>query len=246
MTDRLNSMEQDRSNETPIEDGSRRLFLGRGAAVIAGGAAALVIGQSQAQASKKPPKPPKGGGGQDGGFIPQPYPESNRRYFQEIQKDENTHVPAIIGILGSNARPKPTFKNLEAMDVFQFVTMSAIFENTGSGAYNGAAKYINNRQYLGAATSIALVEAYHSGYLNSITRGDLVPNAGSFVGMLSVAQVFAAVSPFIVSLNNGPQLGFDPVVSDANDIAILNTALALEYLEQEFYNINVPKFLPFL
>ena len=29
-----------------------------------------------------------------------------------------------------------------------------------------------------------------------------------------------------------------------NDIAILNFALALELLELDFYNINVPKFFP--
>ena len=100
--------------------------------------------------------------------------------------------------------------------------------------------------YLAAAGSILTIEARHAGYinvlLNLIMTDNVYGNSQSFETPLTQDQVVALAGPFITSLNGGPPLSFSTTPSAANDYAILNFALALEYLEAAFYNINVPLF----
>lgn len=157
--------------------------------------------------------------------------------FQEIQTDENGHVNFLKTALAANARPKPTFKGLLQSDINAFATLSRTLENTGVGAYLMAAPAISSKEYLAAAGSILTIEARHAGFLDNLTGVPLSPN-GAFDKPISQAAIVAAVSPFIASLNGGS----DPAGKLANDTDILNFALLLEYLEAEFYNVNVPKF----
>ena len=169
--------------------------------------------------------------------------------FTDIQKHENAHVAFLVKALGSQARPKPHFKNLEQPTRRKFFITSQALENTGVGAYLGAAPAINKPAYLSAAGSIAFIEARHAGFLNVLVGDRITTNLfkqeQSFERAFTIQEVVASASPFIKDLNGGKPLTFnaDPTMrSDANDIDILNFALALEYLEAEYYNINVPKF----
>jgi len=157
--------------------------------------------------------------------------------FHEIKRDEDTHVSFLRSALGKAARPKPTFRRLKQSDQSTFIELSRIFENTGVGAYLLAAPAISSKANLAAAGSILSIEARHSGYLDSITGNPLSPN-GAFDKPIPQADIVKGVSPYIASLNGGP----DPSAPLRNDTDILNFALLLEYLEAEYYDINVPRF----
>jgi len=211
-----------------------------------------------------------------GRLIPsfgRPYPElyrgQNGRFFREIQVDEQAHVPFLQQLImsaGGVVRPKPQFKNLRATSYRDFVLKSVLFENTGSGAYQGAAPILAEPAVLTQVAKIAFVEAFHSGYLNTLFNSSpgadlsfhptVVPTGGtglngepnnSFAPPLTFEQVTARLLPYLAN----PQEIVSPEAmaavplptttpSPQNDVAIANFALIAEYLEREFYNINVP------
>ena len=183
-----------------------------------------------------------------GNALPNLYPNFNSRSFKAIRDDEATHVTFLVTALGAAARPKPNFVGLLQPNVRMFGAVAQALENTGCGAYLGAAPIIFNRQFLAAAGSIALIEARHAGLLNSmfnlISTVDVFGMPQQFEQPLTINQVVELASPFIQDLNGGPPLTFNATPSRTNDIAILNFALALEYLEAEFYNLNVARYFP--
>lgn len=175
-------------------------------------------------------------------------PADESANFLSIQMHENAHVAFLVTALGVYARPSPNFQNLEQATYEDFVAVSQALENTGVGAYLGAAPYIDSMEYLAAAGSIALIEARHAGFLNTYVGDPITANAlnlqsnNDFEKPLTALQVRTAAAQFVQNLNGGPPLAYAETPSADNDIAILNFALALEYLESDFYNINVPKF----
>ncbi len=215
---------------------TRRLFLKRSTALaVIGGSAALFSGAL-------------GGGTAKADSIGKERGRKQRDEFESIQKHEQDHVAFLVTALGGAARPRPTFQNLEQRNFAAFVELTRVLENTGVSAYLGAAPYINDPAYLSAAGSILTIEARHSGYVNTLLGDPITATASdensspSFDAAATSAEIVAAVTPFIVDLNGGPAVGYAQTKSDPNDIDILNFALALEYLERDFYDINVPKF----
>ena len=207
---------------------TRRQFIGKGLTTAAvAGSAAMLAAPSSAKAA-----------------VPSLFPGSSRAYFQQIQFDEATHVNIIISAirsLGGTPRPFPTFTGITNLTPTQYIQAAAAFENTGVGAYFGAAPAIMNMSVLEVAVSIATVEARHSGFINTVNGIPLIPNVLPYAVPLTIDQVTTAATPFITSLNDN---GMFPATfsttdkSNENDIAILNFALLLEFLEASFYFYN--------
>jgi hypothetical protein len=232
----FNSPNASLSAPTLGQEHSRRLFLRRSAAMaMAGTAAALVLGAVK----------PARADDDDNPFCDV---RDQGQNFRDIRGHENDHVAFLVSALGKYARPKPTFKNLLQKNIDDFVDVSQALENTGVGAYLGAAPVIYSRAYLAAAGTIALIEGRHAGYLNVLQGDPITGNVldlksnNSFETPLTPEQVDGLAGPFIASLNGGPPVSYSDTPSERNDIEILNFALALEFLEAEFYNINVPRF----
>jgi hypothetical protein len=80
------------------------------------------------------------------------------------------------------------------------------------------------------------IEARHAGFVNALF-GEPLSDNGAFDKPASHEEIISAVSPFLESLNGGP----NPADELADDTVILNFALFLEHLEAEFYSVNVPK-----
>jgi hypothetical protein len=210
------------SNETtrPAPGSNRRAFLASG---LAAAPLALLASTQSAEASPF--------------SIIQYLPEA-KSVFRSIRAHENAHVAFLVTALGHYARPKPVFQNLSQSTYYQFVAVSQALENTGVGAYLGAAPIIYDPDYLAAAGSIMTVEARHAGAVNFFEGDPVTIKNQNFDLPLTPEQVVAAAGPFVKSLNGGAALTYSQTSSAQNDIAILNFALALEYLEAEFYNVN--------
>ena len=224
-------MNRDSKPKTSGSQETRRSFLRQSAVASALIVPGAVLANEAAAAS--------------GSSLPNLYGGWNSRNFKEIQADENFHVHALQGLiemLGGVPNAMPTFQGLRMPNMAAFGSQAMMFENTGARAYLSVLPLLFDRtNVIPYAGAIAQVEAYHSGYLNTLLNTQIVPYGSSLVQTIPVAQVVQRISPFIANLNGTlPVIGMVP--SPANDLEILNFALILEYLEADFYNINVPAF----
>ncbi|HTR76374.1 MAG TPA: ferritin-like domain-containing protein [Solirubrobacterales bacterium] len=115
-----------------------------------------------------------------------------------LASDEKQHVEALEGTikkLGGKPVAKPKF-DFEYDDTAGFLKLAETFEDTGVGAYNGAAPSIRSKEVLGAAGSIVQVEARHAAAIRLQNGQEPAPSA--FDPALEEKAVLKAVEPFIV------------------------------------------------
>lgn len=231
--------------ETDAAGSSRRSFLIQSAGFAALPAAFLALA-TPAHARQK---------GKRFRHLPNLYSGENQRIFLEILQDEEDHIVQLTK-LADDPRPMPTFRNLVADTPLDFVQMGAMIENGGVGSYLqglNAISQAGHEEYFLTAAGITAVEAQHTGFLNALLDDPIAPSAQANSAQPGVAtpippdQIRAAVGPFIVSLNGGPPFDYDVhQLGDDNDQAIINFVLVLEFLEVEFYRMNIEKFFRFL
>jgi hypothetical protein len=121
-----------------------------------------------------------------------------KTYAMEFGAEEAEHVAALtaaIKQLGGKPVAKPTFV-FPASSESTFLKLASVLENTGVGAYNGAAPSLKSKQVLAAAGSIVQIEARHAAAIDLLIGTSPTPNKG-FDTPLTKAQVLAAAGPLI-------------------------------------------------
>lgn len=121
-----------------------------------------------------------------------------RKYAREFGAQEAAHVTALtaaIKQLGGKPVAKPTFV-FPATNEQTFLALASVLENTGVGAYNGAAPSLQSKAVLASAGSIVQVEARHAAAIDLLIGKSPTPNEG-FDKPLSKTEVLAAAGPLI-------------------------------------------------
>jgi len=139
-------------------------------------------------------------------FTDAGYDPAVRDFLADIGEHEQEHVDTltqVIGDLGGEPVSEAEYDFSGAFaDLASFLSTAAIFENTGVGAYQGAAQFlIEEDELLTAALNIHSVEARHAGYLNGLNGTSFFPAATDTP--LTPDEVLAAVTPFIVGEGGG-------------------------------------------
>jgi rubrerythrin len=121
-----------------------------------------------------------------------------KKYAKEFGAEEAAHVSALsaaIKQLGGKPVAQPTFA-FPARSEKSFLALASVLENTGVGAYNGAAPSLQSKQVLASAGSIVQIEARHAAAIDLLIGKSPTPNEG-FDKPLTKATVLGAVKPLI-------------------------------------------------
>jgi hypothetical protein len=121
-----------------------------------------------------------------------------KAYAKMFGEQESEHVAALtaaIKQLGGTPVKKPQFV-FPVTNQSSFLALASVLENTGVGAYNGAAPSISSKDVLASAGSIVQIEARHAAAIDLLIGRSPTPTGG-FDVPLTKAQVLAKAGPLI-------------------------------------------------
>ncbi len=121
----------------------------------------------------------------------------NLSVIKTFGAEEAQHVVALKKVASSLGTPaaEPTGK-FPIKNAGQVTALAGAVENLGAAAYLGQAPRIKSKEILAAALAIHSIEARHAATINLVLKKSPTPN-GAFAKPASMAQVLAAVKPFI-------------------------------------------------
>lgn len=135
---------------------------------------------------------------------------AEERLLRDIKKHEVVHREFFQTALGKAAIPGLTvdFSKIDFTSRQSVLTAAKVFEDTGVGAYNGAAQFLRKADYLVVAGKIVSVEARHASAIRDVLGNTFAPD--QFDSALTFEQVLRRAGPFItttISLANSPTAG---------------------------------------
>ncbi|WP_461086567.1 ferritin-like domain-containing protein [Spirosoma flavus] len=139
--------------------------------------------------------------------------DAERMILTEIRDHEIVHREFFKAALGSAAIPglTPDFSSINFSSRANVLAVARLYENVGVSAYNGAAQYIMNADYLLLAGKIVSVEARHASLIATLIEPQGTTFAGDDVifpqsGLEEIrvpGEVLQLVAPYIKETVNG-------------------------------------------
>src|SRR5208283_3452311 len=110
-------------------------------------------------------------------------------YASKFGAEEAAHVSALTAAITK-------LGGTPVKNESSFLKLASTLENTGVGAYNGAAPMLSNKQVLAVAGSIVQIEGRHAAAIDLLIGTSPTPNQG-FDRPLTKEEVLAAAGPLI-------------------------------------------------
>jgi rubrerythrin len=122
-------------------------------------------------------------------------------YVKEFGDQEQEHVDALMTTIKDLGGTPVKAPKVDFGDAFtsadKLIPLAITFEDTGVGAYNGAAPGLESKELLATAGGIVQVEARHAATIRLAAGEKPAPEA--FDPAISMDDVLKAVQPFIAS-----------------------------------------------